>query len=483
MKEPYTMNDQTAFRQRSIVFMAILLIGAVLRFYGLGTDLWLDEIASVVTYFRLPLPAIFSTYYSANQHLLYSAIGSLSIAAFGESAWAARLPAAIMGVIALPAFWWMARQVLSSAEALWAVALFSVSYHHIWFSQSARGYSGMVLCSILGTAILLRAERVGGLWSWCSYILTMTAGVGFLQNTAFVAGGHCIGSMLAPAEEGAPRLRRFPILLSTACVALLSLALHSLVINAMLRYFDKVDRTGLGWSDLPSFAPVVMTGLRAGLGLGGLLLLFTMLLCGWINLVRRRPLVAISAVAAALLNVAALIILKQGAYPRSFLYLLPFALLFATRGSFWIGALIARLLAANRYRPFVEAFPVALLVVASISTLPALYRYPKQDYRGALSYALRNRGQGEVVASVGLAAVAYRQQYAPSLTVVRSTAELSSWCREGAGAWVLYSFTRDMRLRNSAMYDFIQAQMQPRATFRGTLGDGNLYVAHCPGRV
>ncbi len=88
-----------------------------------------------------------------------------------------------------------------------------------------------------------------------------------------------------------------------------------------------------------------------------------------------------------------------------------------------------------------------------------------------------------MVASVGLAAVSYGRYYAPSMKVIQSTTELSLLCREGRGAWVLYSFTRDMRLRHSAIYDFIQEQMRPSATFPGTLGDGTLYVAHCAGRL
>lgn len=503
-KETTSSPTQANDTERYVFWLGLLLLaGTLLRFYRLGSDLWLDEIASVVTYFRLPFPEIFTTYYSANQHLLYSAAASLSLDLFSDSAWSARLPAALMGAAALPGFWWMARPVVSSREALWGTALLAVSYHHIWFSQSARGYSGMILFTILGTGILVRlspcsaafqAASPGGetgigkaaersAYRWALYVVLMTLGIGLHQNTAFVLGGHCIAWILLRAKDRNGHRRIAPMILSALAVALLSLGLHSLILPDMLRYFDKVDRTGLGWYDLQSFVPVVMTGLRAGIGLFGLIVLGVVMALGWLSVLRSDPLFAISAATAPLLNLIALVVLRQGAYPRSFLYVLPFALLFAARGGFMLGRQLGQRSQAGGIRRLAEMLPVLLLVAASVSSLPALYRNPKQDYRNALAYAFKHRRSGEIVAAAGLAGVAYRQRYSPGLPIVQSREELSRWCEQGNGAWVLYSFTRDMRLRHPDTYDFIQERMRAAATFPGTLGDGSLYVAHCTGSV
>lgn len=466
-----------------LALLILTLAGAFLRIYKLGSDLWLDEIASSVTYFRLPFVDVFNTYYSANQHLLYSAAASVSFTIFGESAWSARLPAALMGVAALPGFWWMARPVVSSREALWGTALLAVSYHHIWFSQSARGYSGMILCTILGTGILVRLAGKDRTLLWVLYVVAMTIGIGFLQNTAFVVGGHCTGWMIARLKGGGAGRRIVPMVVAAFVIAILSVGLHSLILSDMLRYFQTVDRTGLGWYDLRGFMPIVMSGLRAGLGLAGLSFLSVVMMCGWFDLIRSNSLIAMSALVAPALNLLALMVLKQGAYPRSFLYILPFALLFAVHGGFLLGHFAAKRLRLGRVRRLMESLPVILLVAASLSALPVLYRYPKQDYRGALRYALSHRRPGETVAAAGLAGVAYRQRYAPDMRVVESNGDLAVWCGQGKGAWVVYSFTRDMRLRHARLYDFIQERMRPAATFPGTLGDGNLYVAHCAGSL
>src|SRR5262249_28183739 len=76
----------------------ILLVGAGLRLAGLNRDLWLDEAVAVKDYFRLPVWQVIYSYNTPTQHLLYSILGSLSLSAFGESPWAARLPAVVYGV-------------------------------------------------------------------------------------------------------------------------------------------------------------------------------------------------------------------------------------------------------------------------------------------------------------------------------------------------------------------------------------------------
>src|SRR5450631_699781 len=104
------------------ILALIVVCGSALRFIHLGNDLWLDEIGTLVTYLRLPMHDIFRTYHSANQHLLYSVLGHLSILTFGESAWAARLPAALFGIGAIPAMYYTARAITSEKEALLGTA-------------------------------------------------------------------------------------------------------------------------------------------------------------------------------------------------------------------------------------------------------------------------------------------------------------------------------------------------------------------------
>jgi uncharacterized membrane protein len=470
------------------VLAALLATAAVPRDVGLDQDIWIDETATAVTYLRLPWWEAVQTYRSANQHLLYSALGSLSFAAFGESEAAARLPAVVFGILGVGALYLLGRRVAPERQAVGAAVLLALSYHHVWFSQSARGYTGMIFFSILGTELFLRALARNRGRDWAAYVAAMTLGVLCLMNTAFVVMGHAaayvLPRLLSRRERPEPALTR-RVAGSAVAVALLSLLGHSLVLRQMVEFFRTVDRTGLGWTSAGSLAPVVGAGLRTGLGAVGIVLLAALLLAGAASYARQSPLLAGLLLLPALFNAAAIVVLRYGAYPRSFLYVLPFALLMAVRGAAVLGAW-----AAARFWPparqvrgarLIEAVAVGVLAAASAAALTLNYRFPKQDYRGALRYVMSNRGPEDEVAAVGLAAVTYRLYYAPWLRFPATAEDLRALEHGGRRVWVLLTLPRDMRLRFPDLTRVIEADFEPVARFRGTLGDGDVYVVRSRG--
>ena len=50
----------------------------------------------------------------------------------------------------------------SRLEAAGAALILTVSYHHIWFSQNARGYTAVLFFVVLSTYALLRWLGSGG---------------------------------------------------------------------------------------------------------------------------------------------------------------------------------------------------------------------------------------------------------------------------------------------------------------------------------
>jgi len=454
-------------------------LAAALRVIGLGQDFWIDETATVVTYLRLPWWQVLRTYRSANQHLLYSVLGSLSFAAFGESEAAARLPALVFGVLGVVALYFLGRAVGGEREAVGAALLLAVSYHHVWFSQSARGYTGMVFFTILGTTLFLRALRTDRAGDWAAYVACMTLGVLCLMNTAFVVMGHAAASLLAQPSRGGKTVLR--VLASAVAVALLSLAGHALVLGQMIEFFRTVDRTGLGWTSVGALAPVVAGGLRAGLGGVGLPVMGVLLALGFASYARQSLVLAGLLVLPAAFNALAIVALRYGAYPRSFLYVLPFALLMAARGAAVLGRWAAARIGPGEGQPrravLWETATVAVLAAASLAALTLDYRFPKQDYRGALRHVMAVKGPDDEVAAVGLAAVTYRLYYAPWLRFPQTPDELRALGAGGRRVWVLLTLPRDMRLRFPALTRVIETDFEPVARFRGTLGDGDLYVA------
>src|SRR5438067_801062 len=131
------------------VVAGLTLLALALRVWRLDSCLWLDEILTMVYFARPPAGEIISSFPNQNQHMLYSLLAHFSIRWFGESAWALRLPAVLFGAATVPALFLAGRRMLGTKVALFSCALLTVSYHHIWFSQNARGYTGLVFFTLI----------------------------------------------------------------------------------------------------------------------------------------------------------------------------------------------------------------------------------------------------------------------------------------------------------------------------------------------
>lgn len=454
---------------------ALTAIAAAFRLPGLNSDLWLDELATVVSYLRLSPLETLQTYTSANQHLLYSFFGSISFQLFGESAWSARLPATVLGVAGIPALYFMGRLVAPAREAWLAAVMLTISFHHVWFSQSARGYTGMILFSTLGTAFFLRAIVGERARDYALWVASMTAAILFMQNAAFVLVAQVAAYTLLSLRGALSAKRFFRVAWWATSVVIAAIAAHSFVIPQMVAFMRTVDRTGLGWS-VKGMLPVLTSGLIAGLGAAGLMLFMILLLTGFVSYAKQSPIFAGIAATAPLANLAILALIRYGAYPRFFLYVLPFALLIAVRGAFVLGDwLTARLSLRQRWLP---AFVIlAVLIISSVVSLVPNYLYPKQDYRGALAWVESRKGADDVVAAAGLAATAYEVYHAPSLPAIHTLADLDRLRSASTGKlWILYTFPRDMRLRYEPLYDAIERDFEIVNQFRGTVQGGDLYV-------
>jgi mannosyltransferase len=172
--------------------LALTTLGAGLRLYNLDSGLWYDEIKTLIDAVRPPLGQILTSLAGDNDHPLYSVLAHLSIAAFGESAWSLRLPAAIAGIATIPALYLLGTRVAGHFEALAAAALLTLSYHHIWFSQNARGYTLLLLCAVVATHLLLIALRHGRRRTYVWYGIVAALGTYTHLTMVFVIASHAV---------------------------------------------------------------------------------------------------------------------------------------------------------------------------------------------------------------------------------------------------------------------------------------------------
>ena len=185
-------DERTITPNMYLILVALSVVALVLRMWNLNSDLWIDEVFTLLDFVRQPIGTILTSFPSQNQHMLFSLLAHLSTILFGESAWAIRLPSVIFGIGSIWAFFFLARHLFGSREALLGCALMTVSYHHIWFSQNARGYMGLLLFTLLATWCWLEAlEKNTRAW-WTGYAISVVLGMWIHPTMAFVVAAHGI---------------------------------------------------------------------------------------------------------------------------------------------------------------------------------------------------------------------------------------------------------------------------------------------------
>jgi mannosyltransferase len=142
--------------------LAIIVLGLFLRLYHLDVfSLWTDEVYEVLEA-RLPLPEMVQDLRGADTPVgLHAIILNLWFKGFWASDYAARLPSAIFGALAVPVAYFVGRRMFDEGTGLVGSLLLSLSAFNVAFSQEARGYSLMTLLALCSMLYMLRmlAER------------------------------------------------------------------------------------------------------------------------------------------------------------------------------------------------------------------------------------------------------------------------------------------------------------------------------------
>jgi mannosyltransferase len=472
------------------VVAALCAIALALRLWRLDTDLWLDEVLTLTDFLRLPFREIVATFPSQNQHVLYSLLGRASILVFGESFAAARLPAVLFGVASIWALFLLGRRVAGVREALLVCALMTFSYHHIWFSQNARGYSGLLFFSTLGTWLWLEASTRGTARLWVMYTIAVWLGLWIHMTMVFVVAAHGIVylSWFAGRQTSQPALDpgwRWKPILAWLFAATVVLQVHALALPEFLR--SALHEVSLE-SEWVSPMWVVTETVRR-LGDGGLVSVVVLggaivTLAGLGSYLKRDWRDAVLLTAPGVLGAATMLALGHNLWPRFFFFCMGFAVLIAVRGLMvipeWILTRIDRPGLQKLAVPIGTA--ICLLGVAvSASTLPRSY-LPKQDFSGARQFVEQARQPDDEVVVVGLAGFAYRRYYAPQWPFVERRADLEAIQDRHQGVWLVYTLPVHLKAWVPEIWEMVQRDYDVVRVFPGTLGGGDIVVCRWRGK-
>lgn len=463
------------------ILAALIAVGATLRFYALGEGLWYDEIMALVRYAREPLPYILTTYDSQNQHMLFSILANWSIGLFGDSAWVLRLPAALFGVGSLWATWWLGTMVASRREALLATALLTASYHHVWFSQNARGYVVLLFFALVSTALLvrlLRSDRANGWGPMVAFATVSALGAYTVTSAVFVTVGQfLVWSVLAFNSKRRGERLGWPAwmpMIGFVVAGTITIQLYAPVLPQLLFTATKPTMGGVqtDWKDPIWFIREALRVLGQGVP-GGLVTVGAAMvigLAGVVSYLRRSPAVLALMLAPAVITAAAMLVTAHNLWPRLFFFSAGFAALLAVRG-----VMVLASLALGARGPLVATAFLALGAVASLTTVPRAWN-PKQDFIGARDFVEANRAPNDAVVMLDLTRFPYERYLQTGWQFAGNAPALAEIEAGHDRTWVLYTFPARLSATQPELWEHVQRSYNRAARFGGTVGGGAVIV-------
>jgi uncharacterized membrane protein len=468
---------------------ALMALAAVLRAIALSQQLWYDEITTLVEFVRTPLGHIVTTYTSQNQHMLYSVLARFSVVTFGDTIWALRLPAVIFGVLCIPALYACARLWVTKREALLGCALLAVSYHHVWFSQNARGYTGLAFFTLLSTWCFVRGAQSAGMKWWIGYGISVALGMYVHLSMGFIAAGHGVAWlwMLFSRHKEIGRMppNGFTPTLGFVFSGVLSAILYAPVMGQMLKRTVGGEgargATEVVKAEWRSPLWLVMETLRGLAGSAGWVGMVAVLAAGVIVLagcwaIWKENRFAIGLIFFPIVVTAGVtFVLSRNLWPRFFFFAIGFAMVLLVRGVMWLAGMVLRGDSARAMR-YGTGLTV-LILLASCWQLRAAYLYPKQDYAGAMAFVEANRRSTDAIRLAGLTTMPYQQYYKRDWPAVETPGQLEDAQRAAGGrVWVLYTLPIYIESRYPELWNTLRSQCTTQKIFRGTMGGGEVYV-------
>jgi hypothetical protein len=411
----------------------------------------------------------------------------MSVVIFGENAAAARLPAVMFGVGSIWALYLLARRVAGAREALLASALMTFSYHHVWFSQNARGYTGLLFFGTLATWLWFEALERGSTRRWLAYSATVWLGLWMHMTMIFVVAAHGLvylalvarrARRTTAATEASDGFWWKPVAAwlfgGTLALHAHALALPEFLRSALHEVSLESEWINPMWVVQESIRRLADGGLAAVVVAAGAITV----LGGLASLAQRDWRQAVALVAPGVLGGTTMLALGHNLWPRFFFFCMGFVLILVVRGLIAVPSWIFARLGAPSAARAAQAVGVTACVVGvilSASTLPRSY-LPKQDFSGARRYIDEVRRPGDQVVTVGLAALAYERYYAPEWVAVERRADLESIQRSDGTVWLVYTLPVHLEAWLPEVWEMIERDYEIVRVFPGTLGGGDVSV-------
>jgi 4-amino-4-deoxy-L-arabinose transferase-like glycosyltransferase len=213
-------------RDYRVALAWITIAGIALRLASLGQPMRYDESVTYMEFVRLSVSEALSSYTYPNNHLFHTLVVKASVALFGNSPVALRLPSLLAGIVVIPLSYAAIRSLYGARVALIAAAVVASSGILALFATNARGYSMMLLAFVVLILLAARLVRAPTVKLWTVFAVTAALGMWTVPVMLFPLGSVALWLALSFAVDGRKR-DLVSLAGSLAAAAALTLAAYS----------------------------------------------------------------------------------------------------------------------------------------------------------------------------------------------------------------------------------------------------------------
>lgn len=464
--------------------LLLMAVAAVLRLYNLNSQLWIDEISALSGSIDRPVGEIATRWPGASSHVLYELMARIGLITLGEPL-GIRLPAALFGIAGVGAFYLVARQLCARRQAVAVGGLFALSYHDVFFSQNARGYTTLIFFYLVATYLLIGFHRTGRIGRWRGPAYAVATALAAYANLfgVFILVGH-VPVVLGESLLARRRRREAPVPVRGYMAAAVGggVATGLLYLPFLGSLLDYVAANRASAAEGPRMGGglirEVVEGLSAALfGPVGLALAVAVGVAGFVALYRRHRFGVLLLVVPLALQLVAMVAGGIGIHPRYMAMALPAVILIGGYGIVvCVEAAVGLLRTGPRASAAVATAALAVVVLASGAPLVRYYQTPKQDYLGAVHYVDSVAGPGDAKVGVQLAGHVIHGYYGLDYTVVERLDDLEALERPGRTVWLVTTLERLLDVEDPALFGHIRDRYQRVRVLPATVGDGEMRI-------
>jgi dolichyl-phosphate-mannose-protein mannosyltransferase len=357
--------------------LAILLVlGSGLRLAYLTQTLRYDEAATYLRFASRPLWLAISDYSYPNNHIFHTLLVKLSVATFGASEWAIRIPALSAGIVLMALIYVAVRACYGRHAALITTSFVAASPPLVLYSTNARGYTLIALCFIVLIYLAHEILHQEGPQPWVPVVIVASIGLWTNPTMVYPVAIVYVWILMNLVWGGSgERMRKTSLALLCACgttvlivtALYIPVLLHSgprlLLANQFVTPLSRAEFGGHLWSAGVSLCSQWMADVP-----GAARLLF------WVGLASswflHRRIRTPQPLAACIVTIGALILIQRVApEPRVLLFLLPCAAALSVAGLVFLTSRIAASIHVSEASARASGVPVTLVVLTLFATI------------------------------------------------------------------------------------------------------------------